>query len=484
MIHPPRRWQTEAHHAVLDWRRTKGADPAAIRAIMGAGKTRFAHMTIASELAAMDRAGVDRSVVVAVPTQLLVEQTVSEFSELGLACGEYWQKTKRVEQVTVSTYDSLPNVVQRLGSSCSLAIYDEAHQTEARKVLAAHEALKPLYLLGLSATLFRADEEDSLSLFKTLLYDYGPQQALADGVVVPWRIMYPEVNHGDSIDLVCLRAVQVALKPCIVTADTTPDADAYVSYLQGHGVRVAAVHSKLKGTAETMERLRVGELEAVVHVRMLTEGVNYPWLRSLVLRVPMESRVRFAQMVGRVLRSHPGKEYAEIWDPNDLFGDLSIDYEACLGGEPAKVKLPKKGPLEITAEEWGRLFELPSEDRQKLAEEAAKVFRKSPMALRVPMVVQLVRRLAVAWAAAGKLPFAGRDVGWRRAEATLKQRQSLEKMGFLTHKTRCPEDARLLRLACEAAADGQLTRGSCSDLFSILRIVYETGQIWPTVEEK
>jgi superfamily II DNA or RNA helicase len=68
----------------------------------------------------------------------------------------------------------------------------------------------------------------------------------------------------------------------------------------------------------------------LVHVSLLTEGVNLPWVRCVALRVLQGSRVRFAQYVGRALRRSRGKSKAVLLDPRGLMQTHRLTYEAAL----------------------------------------------------------------------------------------------------------------------------------------------------------
>ena len=137
--------------------------------------------------------------------------------------------------------------------------------------------------------------------------------------------------------------------PGVFSALTIEDAEGYAEFLTQHGFKAAAVHSKMSKTvnARVLARLQAGELRAVVHVSMLSEGVDLPWLRWICLRRPVGSRVRFVQEVGRVLRTMPDgdrwgpKDTAYVLDPHALFLEHGISNPAALG-EPAPK--PPPGP--------------------------------------------------------------------------------------------------------------------------------------------
>lgn len=59
---------------------------------------------------------------------------------------------------------------------------------------------------------------------------------------------------------------------------------------------------------------RRGDVQVLVNVMVLTEGFDMPQLEVCVVARPTESRALYIQMVGRVLRLHPGKHEALVLD--------------------------------------------------------------------------------------------------------------------------------------------------------------------------
>lgn len=344
-IHPPRRWQPEAWKAVFDHYGAQSKpiiEPGAICAIMGSGKT-----LLIQEICATVGIGPNSVVVISTSTQRLVEDIYADIKARlavdgrGEEAGIWYGKRKRLGRVIVACVDSLQGLAEKLASQnkiVNLWIADECHQTESPTVLAAHEVLKPLHSLGLTATAFRSDKWESITLFKTMLYRYGVREALNDGnVVVPWRIVNYEGEQSD-LDAACLEMIQSATGPGLANASSIEDANAFAKYLTQNGLPAAAIHSKQSRRTQSklLSDLKTGVLRVVVHVNLLTEGSNYPWLRWLLLRREVDARVRFAQEVGRVLRTDEGKSEAVIYDPHDLFGTFHLTYAEALGEPPER----------------------------------------------------------------------------------------------------------------------------------------------------
>ncbi len=78
--------------------------------------------------------------------------------------------------------------------------------------------------------------------------------------------------------------------------------------------------------SEEREKLRIqfetGELQGLVAIRCLDEGVDIPAIRNAVILASSSNPRQFIQRRGRILRPHPGKERATLFDMIVLPPDL------------------------------------------------------------------------------------------------------------------------------------------------------------------
>lgn len=452
---PPRRWQREALDALLaDWR--AGRDAGLISAIMGAGKT-----ALICEICAVAVAW-GWTVVVSVPSSRLVSQTVAALRDRLGECGQWDQHRRERRGVTVACVDSLPT----LTGPVDLWLCDEAHGSESDVPLTWCAEVAPEWRVGLSATPFRSDERHALSLFRHVTYAYSAADAVADGVLVPWRLHHP--TREGEVDALCAEWVSRQTGPGIVSADTIADAEAFAAELGDAGVRAMAVHSRMPRAAvdARLDALRTGDLQALVHVALLVEGVDLPWLRWLCLRRKRGSRVAFAQEVGRVLRCAPGKAHADIYDPHDLFGLHSLSEPARLGDylRPEKRERAEIERFDLIDPLTGEIIpaEAPSRERRRvrLASEAASYIAQAAAALRAASLIS-------------PDPVSVRQ--WRAAPATDRQLNLLARMGktarWMAHDAECRgtparDIARAYRSVVEAGAKAR--SGVVSDLLSCM----------------
>jgi len=210
------------------------------------------------------------------------------------------------------------------GRKVAVMIVDEAHSSEAATLKKTIPLLNPRVLVGFTATPFRSAPSETVSLFDRILYRYTMDDALRDGVLVPLRhIRYEGVLEPGSLNAEVLRMLtEHAEGPGIVSAASIADAEAYAVYLTDRDWPALAIHSRLKQSEQEarMAKLEHGEIRTLVHVSLLAEGVDLPWLRWIALRRKVKASVRFWQEVGRVGRTYPGKTEGLVFDPHLLTG--------------------------------------------------------------------------------------------------------------------------------------------------------------------
>lgn len=311
-----RKWQTEALAA---WEANQDGAPI-IWAVMGAGKS--------IAISEMCRRRPDDIIVITAPTIALVDQlSATVESVTGEPVGRWYTHGNTRERITVACHASLDT----LSGDVDLWIADEAHKTECDQVKSWVEKTSIRQRVGFSATPYRSSERESVSLFERCIYEYGPDAAYRDGVVVMPRLVY-HGQEGQTVDEQCVDFIESQSTPGVANAQTIEDAERFAERLS---IPTMVVHSRGSNDADAARAfLASGGHRCVVYVNMLAEGFDCPQIMWIAARRPVRSRVRFAQEVGRGLRAHPGKSECLVFDPRRLFQRLSLSYEACLGVLP------------------------------------------------------------------------------------------------------------------------------------------------------
>lgn len=365
-------------------------------------------------------------------------------------------------------------------------VADECHKTECDQVLGFDQRVQPVQSIGFTATPWRASEDESLTLFEELLYDYGPARAIKDGVVIRPTIVSYE-GEATSLDAACVEMIKAHLEvhpgSGVVSADSIADADRFARVLITEGIEARSIHSQLSQAeqADRIAALEEGTLDCLVHVCLLAEGVDLPWLTWLCMRRESVSRVRFVQEVGRVIRTFDGKSNAYVLDPNDFFGRLSLDYSAVLGGESDLDDGPQS-ELDALAKEVAALFAPETPTADPGTQEAMSRWRGSRRIRGLDLIRSWIRRTAVGYKLAGYAKLKVDSTAWRAHDATKSQ---VDLIGHLMRKRRVrgaadlmSDDTRqVLRNAAFATRDGELNRGDVSDLITILQVIEQHGEL-------
>jgi superfamily II DNA or RNA helicase len=155
----------------------------------GAGKTHIALGAIAQLRCAA---------FVVVPTLDLVDQWQKALSRFGVPVGELTGREKRVEPLTVATYDSAYIHADKFGNKFPLVVFDEVHHLPAPGYRHIAEFFASPYRLGLTATYEREDG----------LHEALPE--LLGGVVFE---LYPEELAGSYLAPYVLERLYVELSP-------------------------------------------------------------------------------------------------------------------------------------------------------------------------------------------------------------------------------------------------------------------------------
>jgi len=385
--------------------------------------------------------------------------------------GRYYTYAKEADRrLVVCCLPSVPDLIAdpNWPGPPALWIADECHR-ESDAIRACAPAIAAPRAIGFTATPYRSSEAERLQLWDREIYAYGVAEALRDGVIVPFR-QIPWTGAETELDDACVTMMQGAVKhgPGLANARSINDAEAFAARLNASGFVAKAVHSRHSRAeqAATLDALRTGRLQVVVHVALLTEGVDYPWLRWLLMRRPVASRVRFAQEVGRVLRSAPGKTEALLYDPHDLLGKLALSYEAVLGLATEEEAVP-------FADELAAIQKAEDKDEDD-SEGGNRALLKALQPKQVEAWRKYLRALYLSAMGAGLVECRVKSTRWRPAEISERQKDMIAKnIGGLKRDTRIPLNHRkaLVEIGDHAA---YLTKGDASDLLALLFLFCDT----------
>jgi len=297
------------------------------------------------------------------------------FTKIGLCCAGLGEKVLD-RRVTIATIQTFVNVKEKY-SGAGLIVVDEAHRidinsdTQYKQVFDYLRLQRPnSRLLGITATPARLGhgyiygskcKPGNINLFDEISHKITYQELRDAGFLVPLKgvvanheslgadlagvstngdyvldqlgeIMSREIHlHTavEAIDQYCTDYERMCVFCC-----TIDHAEKLHELL---GDRSTIVHSRLSSFERTANMMawERGEKPIMTSVNILTEGFDMPVLDCLVFARPTLSSSLFLQAVGRVLRTHPGKDYGFLVDLTDNTSRFGTDLDKI------KVTVPK-----------------------------------------------------------------------------------------------------------------------------------------------
>ncbi len=305
-----------------------------LQAPTGAGKTLLAAAIVEGALAK------GKQVLFTVPFLSLVDQTVERFAEQGIhAVGVmqgYHPQTDSSQPVQVASVQTL---IRRKLPKADVVLVDEAHRwfdfygnwmampdwqnvpfiglsaSPWTKGLGRHydDLLIPTTtkeLIGkgfLSPFRVYAPSHPDLSKVKTVAGDYHEGQ-LSDVMSVPMLVadcVSTWLRLGEDRPTLCF---------CVDRAHARRVADEF----EAAGVSAAYIDMDTPPDERKRiaERLALGQVKVICNVATMTTGVDLD-VRCIILARPTKSEILFVQIVGRGLRTAPGKQDCIILDHSD-----------------------------------------------------------------------------------------------------------------------------------------------------------------------
>lgn len=445
---PPRRWHVDAMPVIM--RAIREGQRGIVYAATGSGKS--------YEQGAILRAGSPRPGmvdVVLVPTEALVEQMRDDIAPWGINAGRFYGRRKddvSKHRVIVCCLPSVPALAEELALRSlrtRLVLADEAHRVTPGTI----EALEPWRVIGWSATPIRTQGKSVLREMwpDGILFGYGMADAIRDGAIVRPEIVSWEDKSDRDANSVTLKMLRARAEgPTVISALDVEDAVWYAEWLSEQGWASEAIAgTDNKGSRKRkLDALRDGG-PSLVHVKLLTEGVDLPWLGTLAMRAQTGSVISYVQMMGRVLRTHPGKDRGIVLDVHDLWSRFGLPTFSADKWEDAAEATEDAMEREATSGGGG----------ERLLDEAAVVvdyerrMAEIRMALLTSGVIQSERV---------------RGKGWRRESVTERQGAVLAKWqdGRKSPARYLPPDVREV-MARLVQSPHLMSRGGAADVLDV-----------------
>jgi superfamily II DNA or RNA helicase len=227
-----------------------------------------------------------------------------------------------------------------------LVVVDEAHHAAADsyiRVLRELGCYRPggAWLLGVSATLERADSRKLGDVFESVPFEIDVLDLVDQGYLVEPRGKHIEIEDfdlskvavraGDLVDKDLAEALDrsgaygvvaaayrehAADRQGVVFCPNIATSMRMAEVLSEWGFKAEALSSKtlLDERRDMLDRYQRGDTQILVNCSVLTEGWDAPATACVVIARPTTSRILFCQMVGRGLRLSPGKDDCLVLD--------------------------------------------------------------------------------------------------------------------------------------------------------------------------
>ena len=220
----------------------------------------------------------------------LLDQAASENRRLGI----------NVQAEFISMFDRHPP------TKLDLLVIDEAQHDAAQSMAVLHQAIQPRYILGLSATPYRADKVKLC--FDSVIRDAGIQSLIQDGYLSSFdHYTLPSWSPAGFVEAYLRDRDRWGRS--IVYFHTLEQCRAADALLKAAGVRSEVVDANSDRDAQ-LEAFKAGKIDVISNCMMLAEGFDCPELRTVFCRPSAKGLT--IQMAGRVLRLHPNEPIKQI----------------------------------------------------------------------------------------------------------------------------------------------------------------------------
>ena len=352
-----REWQEAAFP--LWWERKRGI----VKVVTGGGKTVFAIHCLKKYL----EENSNNSIFIVVPSIALLDQWYEglqlSFKNNEIALNGGGERLNKLSKITISTIDSVKNIIENFDASKTLLIVDECHKigTEKRgETLTNHWHAT----LGLSATPERDYDDNFYIIIRKILgdiiFDYDYIDAREDEVIVNFKLLYAyaamtnseEAEYKKFTKSIQRRAATIGgnnmndypLKMLIfnrarmvknsinripfgiellqkykrdswiVFTENKKQAKEFNTIINTKGYKSAIYNTDLDTSEreENLNNFKNGNLNVLVSCTALDEGFDMPEADGAMILSASSSKRQRIQRMGRVLRITANKQNALI----------------------------------------------------------------------------------------------------------------------------------------------------------------------------
>jgi len=316
--------------------RDMGVTKALVVAATGSGKTYLAAFDVRNFAA--------KKILFVVHKDVILHEALMTFKKVfgsSFTYGMYTGKSQEIDADFIFSTNIMISKHKELFHSdhFDYIILDECHHSTAKSYMGIISYFEPEFLLGLTATPERMDNQNVFELFdKNVPYELRLRDALLNDLIVPFRyygIRDIHVDYDTEDDYKLIRQLSTekhcnfisdkinlyrpsgkikALAFCksIEHARIMSENMAILGYKTTYLTSVNNLGERIKAFNDLQNDLN--PLEFIFAVDILNEGVDIPSVNLVLFLRPTDSSTVFIQQLGRGLRKYDGKEYLTVID--------------------------------------------------------------------------------------------------------------------------------------------------------------------------
>jgi len=307
-----------------------------IRLATGGGKT---------EIIAMILAELKRKAIVLIHRETIFRQLVDRLSHrLGTPVGTIGGGTLQLKDITVAMLQTVtqPRFIPLL-QQFPVVIADECHHVPSETAYAVlNNCTNAFFRYGFTATPWRDDKADMFieAAFAGFVCNVGPSELVESGHLTKPKVMFIETDRVSQWDMLSWQGqyskcvvennfrnrliVDIAAelvkrrKTCLIAVTQIRHGQHLLKLLRAvhPGIRAKFIQGENESAEKqkALKQLDNRELDAVIATSVFGEGIDVRSLDAIINAKAQDSQVDTLQLLGRVLRTYPGKEIAYFID--------------------------------------------------------------------------------------------------------------------------------------------------------------------------
>lgn len=321
---------------------------ACIQLATGGGKTPIIAAICESVFTKQNRAWI------VVPRKELVIQSSNHLRKWGVPHGMITanQQESKAFRIHVVSKDTLIRRYNKIKNWPDLLIMDEAHLYLDRQIEIISHLPITAKIIGMTATPERLDGRGLSEVYNDLIEGPSIPELTRNNYLSQLRYFAPPIDGLNNIkrrgfdydeeeleELLERRKIYGQVighyekhakgKPALIFCRSVKSAYQTAERFQEKGFKFYCIEGKMsdKKRKELIQALTDGEIHGLTNCEIATYGLDIPRVMYGASIRPTLSRTLYFQMVGRILRPYPGKEFAMFFDHvNMLLEHQELDY--------------------------------------------------------------------------------------------------------------------------------------------------------------